>query len=106
MFPLAKVEVDEHPGARDWGLGARAGTAPGSAVPPGEVAHLKSCDDEWATDYELPPLQIMRVRLEGLSNVDPPAWRRERAGSGKSTASGGCWTDSEEHLSLLFHSAG
>jgi len=76
VFPLAKVEVDEHAGAGVWGLGARAGTAPGSEVPSGEVRALKSCDDEWATDYELPPLQIMRVRLEGLSNVDPQHGRR------------------------------
>src|SRR5208337_5688606 len=41
VFPLAKVEVDTdtgaggwglHIGARDWGPGARAGTAPGSEV--------------------------------------------------------------------------
>ena len=75
VFPLAKVEVEEL-GARGWGLGARAGTAPGAEVPPGEVRALESCDDEWATDYELPPLQIMRVRLEGLSNVDPQHGRR------------------------------
>jgi len=85
VFPLAKVEVDEEPeaggwglhiGARDLGLGAREGTAPGSAAPPGEVRALKNCDDEWATDYALPPLRIMRVRLEGLSSVDPQHGRR------------------------------
>jgi DNA polymerase-2 len=75
VFPLAKVEVEEL-GARDWGLGARAGTARCSEVSPVEVRALKSCDDEWATDYELPPLRIMRVRLEGLSNVDPQHGRR------------------------------
>jgi DNA polymerase elongation subunit (family B) len=91
VFPLAKVEVDEHAGAGGWGLGARAGKAPdpnsqplapggidsaSREVPPVEVGALKSCDDEWATDYELPPLRIMRVRLEGLSNVDPQHGRR------------------------------
>ena len=45
-------------------------------MPLREVRALKSCDDEWATDYELPPLRIMRVRLEGLSNVDPQHGRR------------------------------
>jgi len=77
VFPLAKVEMDEHDGAGDWGLRAglpyqnRAGTRPAPTV-----RALKSCDDEWATDYELPPLGIMRVRLEGLSNVDPQHGRR------------------------------
>ena len=92
VFPLAKVEVEEL-GAGDWGLGARAGTAPdphpslpspagegkqgwGPAVSPVEVRALRNCDDEWATHYELPPLRIMRVRLEGPSNVDPQHGRR------------------------------
>ena len=38
VFPLAKVEVDEHAGAGDWGLGARAGTAQPSAA----LQHLAS----------------------------------------------------------------
>jgi DNA polymerase-2 len=93
VFPLAKVEVDEEPGAGGWGLRAGAGIAPsphpllpstagegnqgwGPEVSPVEVRALKCCDDEWATDYELPPLRIMRVRLEGLSNVDPQHGRR------------------------------
>jgi DNA polymerase-2 len=94
VFPLAKVEVDEEPGAggwglhlgaRDWELGARGRELRGCdktpvgarhGVPLLEVRALKSCDDEWATDYELPPLRIMRVRLEGLSNVDPQHGRR------------------------------
>jgi DNA polymerase-2 len=45
-------------------------------VPLQEVRAIKSCDDEWATGYELPPLRVMRVRLEGLSNVDPQHGRR------------------------------
>ena len=90
VFPLAKVEVEEL-GARGGGLGSRAGKAPhpllpspagegnqgrGAEVSPMEVRAIRSCDDEWATDYELPPLRIMRVRLEGLSNVDPQHGRR------------------------------
>jgi len=56
--------------------GARAGTTPGSEVLPSEVRAITCCDDEWATGYELPPMRIMRVRLEGLSNVDPQHGRR------------------------------
>ena len=48
----------------------------GRGVPPMEVRALRCCDDEWATGYELPPLRIMRVRLEGLSSVDPQHGRR------------------------------
>ena len=82
VFPLAKVEVDEEPEAGTFvgahghaplrhGLQNRAGTRPAPTV-----RALKRCDDEWATDYELPPLRIMRVRLEGLSQVDPQHGRR------------------------------
>ncbi len=88
VFPLAKVEVDEEPGAGGWGLGAgdrgsnrqcsaSGGIASASQeVPPMEVRAIKSRDDEWAVDYELPPLRILRVRLEGPSNVDPQHGRR------------------------------
>ena len=89
VFPLAKVEVEVGEGSalppsstvadrtqgrrepRELSYQNRAGTRPAP-----KVRALKSCDDEWATDYELPPLQIMRVRLEGLSNVDPQHGRR------------------------------
>jgi DNA polymerase-2 len=89
VFPLAKVEVEVGEGSalppsstvadrtqgrwepRELPYQNRAGTRPAPTV-----RALKSCDDEWATDYELPPLQIMRVRLEGLSNVDPQHGRR------------------------------
>ena len=89
VFPLAKVEVEVGEGSAlppsstvaDRTQGRRepnelpyqnqAGTKPAPTV-----RALESCDDEWATDYELPPLQIMRVRLEGLSNVDPQHGRR------------------------------
>ena len=101
VFPLAKVEVDVQAGTGGWGLGARAGTAPGSEVPPGEVRALKSCDDEWATDYELPPLRIMRVRLEGPSNVDPQHGRR----GGLEVEIDGEWRvldDSEEPVAIGF----
>ncbi|MFQ5817041.1 MAG: DNA polymerase domain-containing protein [Terriglobia bacterium] len=56
VFPLARVEVavDEH----------------------GRVCGLERRDDEWALDYELPPFKIMRLRLEGLSRVNPTHGRR------------------------------
>ncbi len=56
--------------------GAREGTQTGSEFLPGEISALTCCDDEWATGYELPPLRIMRVRLEGPSSVDPQHGRR------------------------------
>jgi DNA polymerase elongation subunit (family B) len=85
VFPLAKVEVEVGEGSalppsstvadrrepKGLPYQNRAGTRPAPTI-----RALKSCDDEWATDYELPPLQIMRVRLEGLSNVDPQHGRR------------------------------
>jgi hypothetical protein len=89
VFPLAKVEIET--GTRDWGLGARAGKtpvpnaqypAPGATastsqeVPPQEILAIESRDDEWAIDYELPPFQVMQVRLEGISRVDPRHGRR------------------------------
>ena len=51
VFPLARVEaeVDEN-----W-----------------RVLALECRDSEWALDYELPPLEIMHVRLAGPSRVDP-----------------------------------
>jgi len=91
IFPLARVEVEEQ-GARDWGLGAKsnrpeagdwrfrgggevsAGARHG--VPLREIRAITCCDDEWAVNYALPPLRIMRLRMEGLSNVDPQHGRR------------------------------
>ena len=89
VFPLAKVEIET--GTRDWGLGARAGKAPvpspqtlapgatastSQKTPPQEILAIESRDDEWAIDYELPPFQVMQVRLEGISRVDPRHGRR------------------------------
>jgi DNA polymerase-2 len=33
-------------------------------------------DDEWAIDYDPPPLEIMHLRLGGLSSIDPAHGRR------------------------------
>ena len=67
VFPLARVEVD---------------VGEGSAFPrepeglPYPVRAIECRDDEWAIDYEQPPLRIMQMRLEGLGRVDPKHGRR------------------------------
>jgi len=84
IFPLAKVEVevDEPRGARCevrgktrrvpgmmcevLGEGPRA-----SYLAPDNILAIECRDDEWAIDYELPPLTIMHTRLEGLARVNP-----------------------------------
>jgi DNA polymerase II len=56
VFPFARVEieVDEEQ----------------------NVQAIACCDDEWALDYELPPLKVMQIRLAGLSRIDPNHGRR------------------------------
>jgi DNA polymerase II len=56
VFPLARVEIE----------------ADGENC----VQAIACCDDEWALDYEIPPLEIMQVRLGGLSCIDPAHGRR------------------------------
>jgi DNA polymerase II len=51
VFPLARVEAE--------------------IDGEGRVLALECRDTEWAIDYELPPLEILRVRLGGLKRVDP-----------------------------------
>lgn len=58
VFPLARVEVD--------------------ADEDGRVHAIECRDSEWSLDYELPPLEIMHVRLGGLSRIDP-AYGRQTA---------------------------
>ena len=56
LFPLSFVEVE----ADDEG-----------------TVHSIACrDDEWALNYEMPPLKIMQIRLSGLARVDPTHGRR------------------------------
>ncbi len=101
VFPLAKVEVEtgtggwvlgageEKTGAGGWGLGTRARKHPAPRtqypepspnpelrIPNSEFQMIECRDNEWAIDFELPPLKIMRVRLEGLGRVDPKHGRR------------------------------
>jgi len=42
----------------------------------GRIREIACRDDEWALDYDLPPLEIMHVRLGGLSCIDPAHGRR------------------------------
>ena len=84
VFPLAKVEIETD--AKGRGLRTRVFSVPSStsslqqpapdAAAPPEVHALECRDDEWATDFELPPLKVLRMRLEGLANVDPQHGRR------------------------------
>ncbi len=102
VFPLAKVhvEVDEHarvpptPFPSPSGRGAR-----GEGVR--TVRAIECRDDEWSIDYELPPLEVMRVRLEGPSQVDPQHGRR----GALEVEVDGAWRvldDSEEPAALGF----
>ncbi len=89
VFPLAKVEVDV-----DEPVGAGFKPAP-------TVRAIACRDDEWAIDYELPPLEIMQVRLEGLARVDPRHGRRGALEVGID----GAWCvldDSEEPVAVGF----
>jgi DNA polymerase elongation subunit (family B) len=91
VFPLAKVEVevDEPRGARcevlgktrhvsgmrcavlDEGPRASYLVSRTSHLAPDDILAIECRDDEWAVDYELPPLTIMHTRLEGLARVNP-----------------------------------
>jgi len=79
VFPLARVEVETGAGGKkDSGFGIQDSGSPNpeSRVPNPEVRALACRDDEWATHYELPPLKLLRIRLEGLASVDPQHGRR------------------------------
>jgi DNA polymerase II len=56
VFPLAHVEVETDEA--------------------GCVRELECRDDEWAIGYELPPLEVMHLRLGGHSRIDPQHGRR------------------------------
>jgi len=81
VFPLAKVEVDvgtrlASPGLLTDDATGKSSSDQGGASPAPTIHTIKSCDDEWAIDFELPPLKIMQARLEGLGKVDPKHGRR------------------------------
>jgi len=56
LFPLSFVEVE--------------------ADDEGKVHSVACRDDEWALNYEMPPLKIMQIRLSGLARIDPTHGRR------------------------------
>ncbi len=56
VFPFARVEIE--------------------ADEERNVRAIACRDDEWALDYELPPLKVMQIRLAGLSRIDPNHGRR------------------------------
>ena len=56
LFPLSFVEVE--------------------AYDEGKVLSIQCRDDEWALNYEMPPLKIMQIRLSGLARIDPTHGRR------------------------------
>jgi len=68
VFPLAYVEVDADEESR--------------------ILAIECRDDEWALDYEMPPLKIMQIRLAGLSRIDPTHGRRA---SLEIEMDGTCW---------------
>jgi DNA polymerase-2 len=56
LFPLSFVQVE--------------------ADDEGKVLSIACRDDEWALNYEMPPLKIMQIRLSGLARIDPTHGRR------------------------------
>jgi len=77
VFPLAKVEVEVERSVAAL-YERRLVNSKESAVTDRRysILAIESRDDEWEIDYELPPLRVMQVRLEGLAQVDPKHGRR------------------------------
>ncbi len=65
IFPLAKIAVDIH-----------APLKSGEQADARIVRAIECCDDEWAIDFELPPLSALTLRLEGMGRVNPAHGRR------------------------------
>lgn len=112
VFPLAKVDVEIGEGSvlAQQGFGVRnsrfvkerfSAPNPELRIPNPEIRAIECRDDEWAIDYELPPLTIMHTRLEGLARVNP---QHGRSGS-LEVAIDGEWRvldDAEEPVVLGF----
>ncbi len=67
VFPLARVEVE---------TGERTEPSRQGSAVVDAVGAIECRDDEWAIDYELPPLRTLQLRLEGLARIDPKHGRR------------------------------
>jgi len=67
IFPLARVEIEV--GASGAGPGPNA-VRP-YLTPTAEIHSITCRDNEWLTEYERPPVRTMRMRLEGISDVNP-----------------------------------
>jgi DNA polymerase II len=67
VFPFARVAID---------VGEPCGLPREGEALPYEIHAIDCRDDEWAVDYELPPLRVLHARLEGLTRVDPKHGRR------------------------------
>jgi DNA polymerase II len=68
LFPLSFVEVE--------------------ADDEGKVHSIACRDDEWALNYEMPPLKIMQIRLSGLARIDPT---HGRSAALEIEMDGTCW---------------
>jgi DNA polymerase-2 len=68
IFPLAFVELE--------------------ADEEGRVQSIQCRDEEWALDYEMPPLKIMQIRLAGRARIDPAYGRRAAL---EIEVDGSCW---------------
>src|SRR5208283_372382 len=73
VFPLAKVEIEAGTAGTDVVGASSAGPGPNAVRPyiTSEILSLTCRDDEWLTAYERPPVRTMRLRLEGISDVNP-----------------------------------
>jgi DNA polymerase elongation subunit (family B) len=76
IFPLARVEIEAGTAGTDVaGVVGVSSAGPGpNAVRPyiaSEIHSITCRDDEWLTAYERPPVRTMRIRLEGISDVNP-----------------------------------
>ncbi len=68
LFPLSFVEVE--------------------ADDEGKVLSIACRDDEWALDYEMPPLKTLQIRFSGLARIDPTHGRRAAL---EIEMDGNCW---------------
>jgi DNA polymerase-2 len=82
VFPLARVEIEVGTAGTDVVGASSAGPGPNAVRPyttpnavrpyvTPEILTITCRDDEWLTEYERPPVRTMRVRLEGISDVNP-----------------------------------